>query len=51
MLNVYDVCRKFHESSELFVYCGHGSGEKLFDKGNKYVTLISILLINCILLD
>jgi hypothetical protein len=30
-----EVIRKCHESSELFVYCGHGSGEKLFDKGNK----------------
>jgi len=30
-----DMIRENHESSELFLYCGHGSGEKLFGKSNK----------------
>ena len=41
------IIRNFHENSDLFVFCGHGSGDKLFDKQNRcdFTLLVKTLLL------
>jgi hypothetical protein len=41
--------RKCHENSNLFVYCGHGGGERLLDKSSKYDLYSSMADIHCIM--